>query len=280
MPFHHPLLPAVELDRQTAKDVDEQRAASYDILQFKYDGIWSCFDGHTIISRNGLAKDTHHVARWPAGTLLAGEFMYGSQWAQNPERLGKLYAYDLLMLNGEDLRAKTYQVRYAALRDLLHILSDKRLPIVNTYTTANNIQRVVESLKRTRAYEGFVVRNWSQPYTDPIGRFKLDVTDDYVIMNVNEGERANVGRMGSVTVGQYVGDELVPIMDVGGGWSNEQRQYIFDHPQGFINKVIEVSGKVRFESGAFRHSNFERFREDKSPRECRFVKPATSNVDE
>ena len=278
--FLHPLFPTLELDRQTAKDVDVGQASSYEILQFKYDGIWSCFDGKLITSRNGLNKGTLDIPRWPEKTLIASEFMYGSQWAQSSERLGKLYAFDILFLNGEDVRKQPYHIRYAALKQFVSGVGNPRLHLVNSYTTSNNIERTVASLKRTRAYEGFVVRNWSQPYSDAIGRYKLDVTDDFVIMNINEGERANVGRMGSATVGQYVGDELVPVMDVGGGWSNEQRQHIFNHPQNFLHKVIEVSGKARFESGAFRHCNFERFREDKHPHECRFVKPSTSNTEE
>ncbi len=60
MSFKHPLLG--DLDRQTAVDVDMVRAQTFDVMQFKYDGIWgavSRFDSNSgvVTSRNGLVKD-------------------------------------------------------------------------------------------------------------------------------------------------------------------------------------------------------------------------------
>lgn len=273
MSFKHTMLG--ELDRQTAVDLEVSEACGYEALQFKYDGIWCCYEGHTITSRNGLIKESFTCPSWPMYTVLAGEFMYGSQWAQHPSRLGKIYAFDLLALHGKDLRQLPYQERYTALKSLLSTLDNDRLQIVHTYNASGNVERVLNSLHKNKAYEGIVVRNWNQPYNSVIGRIKLDISDDFVVMNVNEGTKANVGKMGSVTVGQYIGPELVPVMDVGGGWTADQRERFFKHPQDILGLVIEVSGKARFESGAFRHPNFSRFRSDKSPSECKFIQPAS-----
>lgn len=276
MSFKCNILGGTLLDRQTAKDLDATEAKGYELMQFKYDGIWGCYDGEHTISRNGLVKEILSVPKFPSGTLVAGEFMFGSQWAQNPERIGKLFCFDLLALNGEDLRDKPYQLRYAALKDLLHIISHPRLCVVHSYSTTGNIDRTLAALEKNRSFEGIVVRNWDQPYSADIGRIKLSLTDDFVITNILEGDKKNVGRMGSVEVSQYVGSDLLHIMDVGGGWSDEQREVMWKRPQDFMRKVIEVSGKARFESGAFRHPNFERFRQDKSPSECRYIKPASA----
>lgn len=277
MSFLHPFT-GQQIDRQTAIDVELSAATTYDIIQFKYDGIWGGLfydplSQVSITSRNGLTKATKlPIPKFPTRTLVGGEFMYGSQWSKNPERTGKFYAFDLLMLDGEDLTKQPYSVRYAALGGLVTTLNHPLVQKVNSYSAPINAMRTYNSLKQNRAYEGFVCRNWSQTYNENIGRVKLDVEDDFVIMRINEGENRLVGMMGSATVGQYIGDELVEIMDVGGGWDDFTRAAMFKNPAAYYNKVIRVSAKARFDSGAFRHPNFENFREDKSPRECRFTR--------
>lgn len=277
------------LDRQVAIDVDEQQAQTYELMQFKYDGIWCSLStiwdhadqdwGYVIHSRNGLEKENGNTIKLPGQTVIVGEYMYGSQWAQHPERLGKIYCYDLLCLTGKDLRQEAYKERYSKLKALLTVAPNPRLVFADSYS-ATNVPRVLEQLKKTRTHEGIILRNWDQPYSEPIGRFKLELEDDFVVLGLTEGAGRNTGRLGALIVGQYEGDTCFELMSVGGGFTDAQRQAIWASPTQYIGRVCRVVGKARFDSGAFRHPNFVTFREDKSPRECRRIKPLLSSTTE
>lgn len=290
MSYFHPTLGSL-VDRQEAQDLELQDTLRYEIMQFKYDGIWINLSSEgtndqgkheiRLVSRNGLEKERWLLRSFPFNTVIAGEFMFGTQWSKNPEREGKVYAYDLLMLNGEDLRKQTYLFRYSALKDLIRILDDSRLVVVPTYNTAGQVERVLKSLKDNRAFEGLVFRNWSQSYFDQIGRIKIDVEDDYVVTNVLPGEGKHAGRMGALALSQYVGDELVEIMTCGGGFSDDQRESIWNNPSHYLGRVVRAVGRGgRFASGALRHPNFVAFRDDKSPLECRFIKQSALSTKE
>jgi len=84
-------------------------------------------------------------------------------------------------------------------------------------------------------------------------------------MGEEPGKGKHIGRMGALKVGQYKDGVLTPIMSVGGGFSDAHREMVWTS-----GTVIEVVGKARFESGALRHSNFIRVRDDKRPEDCLF----------
>lgn len=261
-----------ELDRQKCVDVTLARTKTFDIIQLKFDGIWCCLCSTggvvKVFSRNGLLKEVIHIPGFP-DAVFAGEFMFGSQWAQNPDRLGKIFLYDCLYVGGRDLRNEPYSVRYEHL--VAKIPNHSRLVLVkHNYTT--HAEELLEQLTKTRAYEGFVYRNWSDSFYGVCGRIKLDIEEDYVVIRCNPGEGKHLGRMGSLTVGQYKNNELASIMDVGGGFSDELRS----KPTSFwVGKIITVTGKAKFTSGALRHPNFVRIRDDKTQFECLFSEPTT-----
>jgi ATP-dependent DNA ligase len=260
-------------------------------MQFKYDGIWCCVsdqpdhDWHCdITSRNGNVKGQFVDSRFPAHTSIVGEYMFGTQWAQDRSRAGKVYCYDLLMLRGVDLRNQPYSERYAQLKELLSWLEKDRpghdrLVFANTFSSIN-IRRILQQLQITRAYEGFVVRNWDQPYSADIGRYKLDIEDDFVVTGFYQGEGKHAGRLGGIIVGQYNDGHLVEIMRVGGGFSDFQRELIWAHMDKYRGAVVRITGKARFASGAFRHPNFACFREDKQASECITTKPSISPTEQ
>lgn len=278
-----PTLLSSPLDRQVAIDVDQETAKTYELMQFKYDGIWSALIPTTasevgVVSRNGLTKEVFSL-KLPDNTIIVGEFMFGSQWSQHPDRLGKIYCFDCVLHRGEDLRDAPYMTRYGYLKNLVSEIAHPRLIFVHSYATAN-VDRTITALKRDHSFEGLILRNWSQPYTDSIGRYKLSLEDDYVVMGLTEGEGRNTGRLGALIVGQYEGSTLFETMSVGGGFSDNQRIEIFTNPHRYIGRVCKVSGKARFHSGALRHPNFVSFRDDKSPKECILTKQFTSATEE
>lgn len=260
-----------ELDRQVCKDVTIAEGKSFDVVQLKYDGIWGAAvrrhreDTVTIYSRNGLVKDVFDAPGFPEETVLIGEFMFGSQWAQHPHRVGKIFLYDCAALNGVEMRTMSYTLRYSALKSLS--FSHPRFEVVSSSPVVH-IDSLHERLQVLRAFEGFVFRRWDDSYDKACGRFKYDIEEDYVVMRINTGTGKHTGRMGSLTVGQYKNYDLVEIMDVGGGFTDAERE-----APPSVGSVILVQGKCKFTSGALRHPNFIRQRSDKTRFECIFVEP-------
>lgn len=269
-----------ELDRQPCDDVTFEEARTFDFYQPKYDGIWGClfrvFDSVQITSRNGLVKGHYKSNNFPHDTIVVGEYMFGTNWAQEPARAGKFFAFDLLCLCGHDMRGESYEIRLRELRNLLANLDIQEVLPVSCHPIIH-LKESLDKLKLTRAYEGVVVRNWNQPFSHSLGRIKLDIEGDFVVMGFKEGTGRLTGSLGSISVGAYTptGD-LVPVMDVGGGISDSLRRTIWHDQQRFLHSVVRVVGKGRFPSGALRHPNLLNFRDDKSPRECTLIKQSLS----
>ena len=81
--------------RQDYKDITlNQIPHDHDICQLKYDGIWCAAHAQmrtvNYVSRNGLVKRTDHNVVVPDGIYI-GELMFGSEWAQVPERKNKFF---------------------------------------------------------------------------------------------------------------------------------------------------------------------------------------------
>ncbi len=135
----------------------------------------------------------------------------------------------------------------------------------------SDLKRFWDTQVATGKFEGVVYRNYKDKFSDRVYRSKPDVFDDYVIMSKQDGKGKHLGRMGALEVGQYKDGILTPVMMVGGGFNDLIRQ---DAEDNFVEKyylrVAEIVGKVRFESGALRHPNFVRLRDDKEASACIF----------
>lgn len=260
--------------------------AGYDLFQIKYDGIWGevrnwpGVDFNTpavyeIFSRTGNSKlqATHPTEPIAQGVLLA-EYMFGSQWSQHPSRKGNVYCYDLLEIGLADYRNSTYAVRFRAMVQYLATLKNQNFKLVQCYPI-EKLKFAWDKNLESSAYEGFILRNWNSLYGDrSIGKIKRTVTDDFVVMGMQEGEGKHQGRMGSLVLGQYNDSgQLVQVMNCGGGFSDVDRAWWWTHllaPAILEHTLIaEVIGKGRMDSGALRHPNFLRIRTDKLPLECK-----------
>ncbi len=75
-----------------------------------------------------------------------------------------LHAFDLLFLNGEDLRPKPYRQRYIALLNLLAGGLPKHIKIVSLWTDSMDKASWLHTLKQQKA-EGIVFKLMNAPYT-------------------------------------------------------------------------------------------------------------------
>lgn len=245
-------------------------------FQLKYDGIWAkvVIDPAgmaRIYSKTGQLKHSFQVHQLPLAfnhgeTVLIAEYMYGSQWSKKNNREGNLYVFDCLASGGQDHSTLPYSQRKQLADGITRELGGK-FELVNNYSTLR-LGDVWMHLERESTYEGIVLRKLSSTWFSKLYKLKTTIQDDFVAMALIPGEGKHQGRLGSVTMGKFRGNELVPIMDVGGGFTDAQRDYYWTHGKEIIGLTCLVEGKARFDSGALRHPCFIKVRDDKYPQEC------------
>ncbi len=98
-------------------------------------------------------------------TLLASAQRLNYNCALDGECIGDyLYVFDLLELDGEDLRPQPFEQRYIALLNLIAGSHTRHIQIVQCFTTAKDKQAWFRELQRKRA-EGVVFKDKRAPYT-------------------------------------------------------------------------------------------------------------------
>lgn len=245
----------------------------FDLVQPKYDGIWVdvyCNGTDAIAySRDGGDEK----ARWPcealSDTWLHGEYLFGQQWAFDAGLEGQLVLFDLTQLGKLDFRSSSYTMR----RDtLIKVLDRHDAPpewsVVEQFSSVQ-WKRVWKWFVEKGGFEGLVFRDSTSMWEAPVGRIKKLFTMDYVMMGVVEGGGKNKGRLGAIVAGLYDDGELVEICRVGGGFTDQTRAEIWEDRYPLMGRVFEAGGAKVFKSGALRHPQFLRWREDKSPEQCR-----------
>lgn len=237
---------------------EEAVERDYDILQLKYDGWWCRAEhaaGHvdyfSETDRNFLSTDIPGLD----GCTIIGEYMRGTQWSQHPDRKGLFFIYDLRTVFGEPLTHETYSTRYRLLR---------RLPLPVNYRLVECFP--IKSFDSTwqhyvldQGFEGVVFRRSESTLDDPIMRHKREYTLDGVVVGFTSGRGKYEGSLGAVRV--VCGEAIT---DVGGGFSDVERQSIWNNQTAYIGRVMEFTANAVFESGAPRHPRFVRWREDKT----------------
>ena len=238
-------------------DVALARQRGYDIVQPKYDGWWCKAVCKPIVtefySETGrLFGDC--VPTLP-GCVLVGEFMRGTQWAQNSERKGKYYIYDLWAIYDEPMTEESYKTRYQLLRKL-------HLPPFFHLVPCHNIadfDTVWDYYVEQNGYEGVVFRKSTGRLDEAIIRHKKTVTVDGTVIALHEGNGKHAGRLGALQVVLSNGVQV----RVGGGFNDAERIAIWSEPMKYVGRVCEIEGYTVFDSGSVRHPNFLRWRDDK-----------------
>lgn len=80
-----------------------------------------------------------------------------------------------------------------------------------------------------------------------------------LILDVYEGQGKNAGRMGGLNLKQENGH----LCDLGSGFSDEDRDYIWNNKDEFIGRVVECSYQELTPHGVMQFPTFIRFRNDK-----------------
>ncbi len=241
---------------------DEAFELGYDTLQLKYDGWYTehiCVAGiDTVFSETG-----RELGRWPIHHRIYGnfiaEYMFGTQWAQDPSRKGKVFLHDCYEFEGNTLRDVSYTNRYNALLINRHLFP-KNFEII-TCVPLVNYHHVWDAYVVHDTYEGVIFRKSFGKLHEPVLREKLVITFDGRVVGFEpgkpEGKYANT--LGALVVCTKAGKEI----RIGGGFTDAQRDEIWHSPEKFIHRWCEGKCNRIFDSGATRHANFVRWREDK-----------------
>lgn len=183
----------------------------------------------------------------------------------------KFACFDLLFLNGMDLREKSYGERYVFLNDLLLNVENRNCHIVKS-TYVNSIDAIKDLMlkKIDEGFEGIVVKSFDRKYYDKAASLKCKKfeTVDVVVCGYQDGNGKYSNSVGALQVGYYDPEtkSVVQISKVNCG-TDEDREFWNSHREQLLNSVIEVKCQEITER-SLRHPVYIRRRDDKSFEMC------------
>ncbi|HEX9602380.1 MAG TPA: DNA ligase D, partial [Myxococcales bacterium] len=283
------------------------------IVERKYDGyraLSGLSSGRVAMwTRNGLDL----VARFPAIARSLSQIVVGDavvdgeiaildakgvprfeliQQGKNDEAL--LFAFDLLRLDGEDLRERPIEQR----RDLLRSLFFNTPANLRFSEELHGpVRELLEELGRA-GWEGVVLKRRGSTYQKGRSRdwlkLKAHLSQELAIVGWTPGEGAASSGIGALLLAVNEGGELVYAGKVGTGFSSKQRNELLQELRKDEVDEPQVRGaprmhdahwvkprlvaQVRFtewtSDGKLRHPSFQGLRPDKTPMETVREKPA------
>jgi bifunctional non-homologous end joining protein LigD len=219
------------------------------------------------------------------------------QQGRNDEAI--LFAFDLLRLDGEDLRSRPIEQRRDLLRSLLSNTA-------GNLRVSEELQGPVKELLREAAntgWEGVVMKRRGSPYEKGRGhdwlKLKALQSQELAIVGWTPGEGAARSGIGALLLGVNEGGTLEFAGKVGTGFSSKQRKDLLaelskdevDEPQVRGAPRLRdaqwvkprLVAQVRFtewtHDGKLRHPSFQGLRPDKTPLETVRERPAPSPKD-
>ena len=276
------LIPEFKL--QLCESIEERKIEGNWIAEPKLDGLRCVmiFRNHEcdVLSRNGkpLYNLGHIVALLRPQIkdgVVDGE-VFSTNWNESDsivrsskavkgsENL-KFYVFDFIPLDEWDAKVGHMPLcdRKTVLRKLV---PDNTPSIVKvSYLPINNTEGAWQAAKeyKKEGYEGAVVKNMDTPYTFDRGhewmKLKFEETDDLLIVGYEEGVGRNLKKLGAFVCRLPNGNTV----QVGGGFSDEQRVGFWNQKKGLIGRTVEVKFQERTKDGSLRFPVFVRFRNDK-----------------
>ena len=203
--------------------------------------------------------------------------------------------FDLLLLDGKDLTGRPLEERRRLLEEII-VPSDQ----IQVSPLTEGAGVALFGAAKKQGLEGIMAKRLSSPYV-PGDRskdwLKVKVTfdADVVIVGWTEGEGSRAGSLGSLMMAVYDDGELRYVGNVGTGFKTRSLPELYDRlvaidetgppfPQEVLRSrpelrrahwvkpslvaVVEHRGVTS--AGRLRSPSFQRFRDDKKPKECTF----------
>ncbi|HEX9728927.1 MAG TPA: DNA ligase D [Gemmatimonadales bacterium] len=201
-----------------------------------------------------------------------------------------LYAFDLIACEEFDTRPLALLDRKAILKAVV--------PAAGALKYSDHVEEQGEAFYaqvRHMRLEGMMAKRADAPYyagrSSSWIKIRADLRDDFVVIGYS-APKGSRGGFGALHLGAFDGDDLVYVGRVGSGFDTQQLDHVratldairretpacLHPPAGETHtwvepeQVCEVRYKELTEEGLLRQPVFERFRDDRPPRDC--VKPA------
>ena len=248
--------------------------ASTHVIQSKSDGMWVQINitknrGCVFTSRNGNVTPTPlDNYLFTDSMVLIGEYGYGTEDAVTRRMVyghDFVDVFDIVELNGIDLRSESLTNRRATLERLYDNWDQEKFRLIN-----QRFDRFVDFYQSEK--EGVVVKKklGSYPNTNTSWiKLKHNTTIDMVVLGrkISESNRySGLNIVASITCGQYVNGVLKPLVKV----SNMPELWRAAFADSHIGDVVELKCLQQFKSGSLRSPSFIRLRPDKNPTDCVF----------
>ena len=151
------------------------------------------------------------------------------------------FVFDLLVLDGEEIRQKALKIRRAFLEQFL---SSCPLPNVSLLQQITEDRKGFYDSHVAKGGEGVILKHLYESYNDCRWiKVKEEIPVSTIIMGYKEGTGRNAGMVGSICVGVLEDGELIEIGKAG-GLSDENRKLISDNRDYYLGKVLDVKAQT------------------------------------
>jgi len=229
-------------------------------------------------------------------TVMGSHSNVSIEWQKN-NQLAKYVVFDILFLNGKDVRNLPFNHRLELVEEFIKKFDGHFGHVWGAYVTNfEDIQKKFDEYT-SQGGEGLILKDPVQRYGKGWKKLKFEDTYDVVITGFNWGEGKFRAMIGAVRFGIYLNGKLTEIgkcsgmLDGNVEWQcddgipkpNREGSYIMastqEQPEGsrawftinrekLIGSVMEVMGKGLTKKGVIRHPQFGRLRHDKSAEQC------------
>lgn len=215
------------------------------------------------------------------GEILATDCDYATVYKETTKRVKNknlvktglcFMAFDMLDIKEfEQLKCETpYYKRLETLIEIgKHIEDNDVIKIIQPLYIGNDLNRVLQLLEeyRLKGAEGLMVNLMDAPYefkrSKSILKVKVMQTVDLRIIGFEEGQGRNEGKLGALLV-DFKGNTV----GVGSGFSDFDREYIWNHQDQYLDKIAEVQyfeiSKDKTGTESLRFPVFKHMRTDKT----------------
>lgn len=191
---------------------------------------------------------------------------------QNDKSMLRLVIFDVITGKMFENQSKSnpYGIRKESLKDfktLIEVNNLKNISVVPMFYEGTDQKEIWKWLDyaETHDMEGIMI-NLDTPYefkrTKNLIKCKKFYSMDLPVIRIDKGTGKNKNRLGKVYV-DYKGNEV----GVGSGFSDEQRDYYWEHPEEIVGKIIEVKYKEQTKNKegieSLQFPVFVRIRDDK-----------------
>ena len=181
------------------------------------------------------------------------------------------YAFDLLFLDGEDLREQPYLVRKSKLLKLVPQLANGRIHVVQHHDDKRgHYERTVAG-----GGEGVVLKDICGAYGENWVKVKKETTLDVVVTGFTDAKFGVTGKFygqigaAKVSVATSTG-QMIEVAQVS-GMDDATRRDMTDNPDRWLNTVIEISA-YKWAKDRLQHPRFKRHKPEADPRHATFGK--------